>query len=238
MSRRSSEAFTLMELLVTITILAVLLALLIPAVKRAVDSSKAAACLGNMRSFGNAVLMFVADNGGVLPHRPPGAAGPLPDFGNWVEPYLGRPSTDFRCPLVKGSEKEDSWGFRYGGNAALMTYYHSLRGIPAPSSRVVLAAENYWSYFDAPGHFNRTIWGNNSGGASGGDEGSAARPQFHGSKDERGLHMFFLDGHAQLVSPTKNDWSKKPTYGNKDNGGYFYHASQFSLMKSGSLVVQ
>ncbi len=239
---RPHSGFTLVELLVTIAVLAVLAALLFPALTRVIESGKSASCMNNMRTYGTAVLTFIADNGGMLPDRSAGSPNPPAlRYGQWVQPYLGIPLKDLRCPLATSAERKLDSGFTYNANGALTEYFHTLKGIPAPSARIVLAAEMYdWTQgFWVSGHFNRTIWGNGNGGVAPEDEGKVRRPQYHTSKGMRGLHLFFLDGHVELVgAPPNNNWDKSPTLGDKSNGGYFYTTGQFASLKNGSLIVK
>jgi hypothetical protein len=134
---------------------------------------------------------------------------------------------------------------RYSGNGNLPLYFPKLTGIPAPSSRVILAAEFYYTTgFASFTHLNMTMWGcpesaSSTAATAKNKEGAYCTPQYHGSSSNRGLHAFFLDGHCELVKPPNSEWSiRTPIYGDATNGGYFYDGTQFYLMKAGLLSVQ
>jgi prepilin-type N-terminal cleavage/methylation domain-containing protein/prepilin-type processing-associated H-X9-DG protein len=61
------KAFTLVELLVVLAIIAILAALLLPAVNRARESGRGAACISNLRQVGIALQLYVDDNQQRLP---------------------------------------------------------------------------------------------------------------------------------------------------------------------------
>jgi len=69
-----NRAFTLIELLVVIAIIAVLAALLLPALARAKDSAKSTQCLNQMRQIGLATRLYADDNGELLPRSQHSAA--------------------------------------------------------------------------------------------------------------------------------------------------------------------
>ena len=68
--KREKSAFTLIELLVVIAIIAILAAMLLPALISARDAGRKAACLSNLRQMGIAIHAYAHDNGGKIPYGP------------------------------------------------------------------------------------------------------------------------------------------------------------------------
>src|SRR5881394_1440888 len=115
-----SRAFTLVEILVVIGIIALLLALLLPSLARARESARRTQCLANIAELGRAVLLYANDNKDHLPDAGSGNApdalmspravglppwtnfGPntyvLPSIGQLLSKYLNGDSRVWSCP--------------------------------------------------------------------------------------------------------------------------------------------
>jgi prepilin-type N-terminal cleavage/methylation domain-containing protein/prepilin-type processing-associated H-X9-DG protein len=116
MCRRRPRAFTLVELLVVIGIIALLISILLPALGAAREQGRTIKCLSNMRSIGQAMAAYHAQNKGHV--VPPdcrdltGTAGAVTDFWSTILVAMGflpyppnvttaavlQDDTVFRCP--------------------------------------------------------------------------------------------------------------------------------------------
>ena len=141
---RKSKAFTLVELLVVIGIIALLISILMPTLNRARAAARKAQCLSNMRQVGMGLQMYTIENKTWLPpvHRTIGTYDDVADFGeetvyipfpNFLGsliPYMQGNRKVFICPEPESTEmagagpgtgaiteKSDT---NYLGNAAVM----------------------------------------------------------------------------------------------------------------------
>ena len=90
---RSGRGFTLVELLVVIAVIAMLAALLLPALAKAKASAQSATCKNNLRQLGLALNMYVNDYdkypGNAAMYSGESFQGIWATGMNWLNPYLG-----------------------------------------------------------------------------------------------------------------------------------------------------
>jgi len=104
------RAFTLIELLVVIAIIAILAALLMPALERARDSAYAAVCQGNLRQISLGIHQYRVDYYEYFPVKYRTGIPPNFDWTDWVW-------VEEICPYVGTSDqREKAWWDRYWKN--------------------------------------------------------------------------------------------------------------------------
>ncbi|HET6246074.1 MAG TPA: prepilin-type N-terminal cleavage/methylation domain-containing protein [Tepidisphaeraceae bacterium] len=211
------RAFTLVELLVVIGIIAVLVSLLIPVVQAARRMAQAAGCAANLRVIGVAVNGFCADNNGVFPTTV--GAGTRAD--NWVfwqsgrnfnqsaiAPYLASTNGNLKSVFICPAQPiEDQVGFAGGGhypltysmNVSVSSYYPlQLRRVQNPQQKVLVYDENQNADDDQ-------FWYGTDRDTLAGRHGAAdyQAANINGTGDlhyERAMgNVLLLDGHVNLV---------------------------------------
>ncbi len=121
----SQNAFTLIELLVVMAIIAILSALLLPALRKAKEAGKATACLSNLRQVGVAIQLYVQDNNNRLPFmrdKSLTSSNELPSPDKVLASHLGNTNV-LRCPsdnqdLFQKTGSSFSWNSLLNGQDA------------------------------------------------------------------------------------------------------------------------
>ena len=91
--RRRRSGFTLIELLVVVAIIALLISILLPSLRKAKELAKVAICAANQRNMNTAVHGYASEHGGSLPsYRRDGADCPSSNWSitvKWNHSFLG-----------------------------------------------------------------------------------------------------------------------------------------------------
>jgi prepilin-type N-terminal cleavage/methylation domain-containing protein/prepilin-type processing-associated H-X9-DG protein len=213
MARGSTRALTLIEVLVVVSIIALLAAILLPALTQAKESAKTTTCLSQEKQLGLALSLYVVDNDDGLPTAGEDSSDPEELNGDsWVDtvqPYL-RSDQVFRCPddfspdwdaLVEARQSS------YGLNAYFAPnhppFYGFTIGRTEHPSECVLIAELAGSYNED--HFAPMFWG---------DPANCSEPEHHQiqwddqahqpktidiARHPSGSNYLFVDLHAKKM---------------------------------------
>jgi prepilin-type N-terminal cleavage/methylation domain-containing protein len=167
-SRRPAQAFTLLELLVTIGIIAVVLTIALPAISAVRNTARASVCSSNLRQLGIRLESLLIKPGSHLPYFIPGVpASPSTGRGTLadtfpMEEYAGvlLCPTDPRSRLPEAERPESSYRYFPGEKM----YEEASKGDLNPArtvSRRYLQFDAYGVFADdEPRHAGRvnTVW--------------------------------------------------------------------------------
>ena len=153
------KAFTLVELLVVIGIIALLIAILMPVLGRAREQANWIKCLSNLRQVGQAFMMYTNNNKGFFPRAgagtdpldwiywedtPPGANNQRNIDLSPLAPYLGIPVNReiLKCPSDTGTRRSGViYEFSYSSNYLITRLPPSFGAYPGESSNPLRITE-------------------------------------------------------------------------------------------------
>jgi len=232
---RNSTAFTLIELLVVIAVIAILAAMLLPALARARATAQRAGCVSNLRQMGIATELYLGDNADHYFNRcaAPVAAGQQWWFGWLASGAEGRrafdlstgvlfrylngsdvrlcPSPVWRSPQFK--PKGTNVIFSYGGNAFLFAGQSqkpvSAEKVSHPADTALFADAAQVNTFQPPATVSRPMfeeWYYLDLETNYANPNNAPNGHFrHAQKAD----VTFADGHVDLEKPVPGSLDKR-----------------------------
>ena len=196
------KAFTLIELLVVIAIIAILAAMLLPALQKSREAGQSAVCLSQLRQVGHAALLYADDNGGAIVYT--GFQSPI-GFKTWhnlLGKYLRTPTLGgviitsenariYRCPTALSRHAPSvGFGYTYSSNAHICMHTTANPIDPprfmAETTRhagILLLGDGSWNDGFQRWMVNMTY-------------GAQTAEAIHNNR----ANFVFLDGHAESVT--------------------------------------
>ncbi len=228
----NKKRFTLIELLVVIAIIAILAAMLLPALNNAREKARTINCLGNLKQLGSAILYYADDHDGYS------AAVYTDKFSGqrwcvqfrYISKYLISPES-FICPSESLSRwpsiYETDW-ISYGLPKDITGYCAEGRNSEMPSIKLsklavgkgkqtVIAGES--TIGSKPGAYaGFSLMFDTSNTAATFTAPTAAYYQVDDSRHGKKANFAFLDGHAGTLSTTEIKTEYTTYYRPRQNG--------------------
>jgi len=202
------RGFTLVELLVVIAIIGILASFLMPALKKAMQSSVTIACNSNQKQVALGIMAYSDENNGHMPDYGQTNLSywtyPLADFMNLSRDGFRKPNSIFYCPGYKPEASEiASWTRTYGINPNVISKKWAMKlNLTQKPSTIVLYGDkmpNGSDYILVPSDTVSTYWGIwGTVGASCGTWGGTSStkvPEYW--RHNGGVNFAFADGHAE-----------------------------------------
>jgi len=216
----SKQGFTLIELLVVIAIIAILAAMLLPALAKAKDKAKTISCSANMKNWNYALVLYQGD-----------ANDSLPFFGD--DPSLGNDTTYWPTYLAPYLAKAET-GNIYTQNIMTNAVRACPGGKPGYNSSYTFTTWTAWIGANFGGYSNDSakdksklsgpfVYWQSSGSVP---PGPAIKMNRINKPSDC---LAFIETYSLYVyNPTDSRWLWDFTYGDGSNGGHDSNQSLYS----------
>ncbi|MEX2212927.1 MAG: prepilin-type N-terminal cleavage/methylation domain-containing protein [Phycisphaeraceae bacterium] len=128
-SPAASTGFTLIEMLVVVTIITILLALLLPGLGRSRDVARNSVCMNNLHQLGEAIVVYASANRQYVPHHTDPNGPWLWDMSKTSTFMLAAAADNkydlFYCPTNPEQSAQVLW--QWSGNYRVTGYFFMLR---------------------------------------------------------------------------------------------------------------
>jgi len=203
--------FTLIELLVVIAIIAILAAMLLPALSKAREKAKTISCASNLKQIGTGAHLYANDYEDMIPLASYVAGPTYNAWPNNLIPYIGGTYNKkvgvFPCP----STIQNYWlgyGWNYdGAGSSPGTYLGTpmrlggiTRATKVPNGNMVLAADSRYAYYGENNSTGNLYYGTNPGLVNYGSRFNIYVPSggMVGSiVHNNGVNVLFIGGHVK-----------------------------------------